>query len=268
LNLESLSWIFGISIAVVVGGIVFLGLDLAADVLISLSGHQRALRFYRRLKPKEEEFDLDRELFGGINWPLLSLACGFMAFWLVGFLSGQVMYGIVGAAVGAALPIAVRPALRERKMWQIKVEIRDFLSALRMALAIHPTVPLALQTVSEGMGNGPFARRLQRHARTRLLTEGADRVIERLAQEFRSSELEDLLARIEAARKGGLALPEALRRASRQMEDEMVAEAEYTVEAAPVRLTFPLLVTLFPPLLLLTVVPFLVTLIEGLRSLG
>ena len=48
---------------------------------------------------------------------------------------------------------------------------------------------------------------------------------------------------------------------------EMLLEAEYAVEEAPVRLTFPMLISLFPPVILLTVIPLLSSVIEQLGSM-
>ena len=182
-------------------------------------------------------------------------------------LSSKPLHGFLGLVAGGGLPWLVRPMVQRRRTWRVKVEIRDFLSGLRLALAIRPTISLALEATGAGMRKGVFADRLRQHVQTRLLAEGAEAVIRRLAREFRSKELESLLVRIEAARRGGLPLPEALRRASEEMEMELIREAEYAVESAPVRLTFPLLLTLFPPLLLFIALPLVWTLLESLGTL-
>lgn len=265
--LEHLSWIFAAGVGLAAGSVVIFGLSVVAELLFSFGAQQRALRFYRRrLRPKDEE-QLQRQIGGGVSWPLLSLACGFLALWVALFLASRLSYGLVGLLVGGGLPLLVWPTVKRRRTWRVKVEIRDFLSGLRLALAIRPTISLALEAASAGMSKGLFAERLRYHVKTRLLTEGAEAVIRRLAQEFHSKEVEGLLVRIEAARKGGLPLPEALRRASEEMERELIREAEYAVESAPVRLTFPLLLTLFPPLLLFIALPLVWTLLENLGAL-
>jgi len=268
LNLELLSWIFALGLSLTVGGGVIFGLDRLADLLLSFTGHQRTLRFYRRLRPKEEQaMDLDRMLLGGVNWLLLGVACGFVAFWSVALLTSVLAYGLVAAVASGGWVWLVRSLQRERRLWQVKMEMRDFLSALRLALSIRPTISLALEAAGRQMAKGLFADRLRLHASTRLLTEGAQAVLARLAREFRSPELQSLIRHVEAATRGGLPLPEALRRASREMEKEMLLEAEYAVEEAPVRLTFPMLISLFPPVILLTVIPLLSSVIEQLGSM-
>ncbi|MBC8446237.1 MAG: type II secretion system F family protein [Chloroflexi bacterium] len=268
MNLQWLSWFFALGVSLTVGGGVIFGLSRVADLLLSFSSHQRALRFYRRLRPKEEqEMDLDRVLLGGVNWLLLATACSFVAFWAVALPTSVMSYGLVAAVASGGLVWFVRSLERERKLWQVKMEIRDFLSGLRLALSIRPTISLALETASRQMAKGLFADRLRLHVSTRLLTEGAEAVLARLGREFRSPELERLIRHVEAATRGGLPLPEALRRASREMEKEMLLEAEYAVEEAPVRLTFPMLISLFPPVILLTVIPLLSSVIEQLGSM-
>jgi len=143
-TLDSLSWIFAAGVGLAAGGVAALGLSAVAEVLFSFATQQRVLRFYRRrLKPKDEE-RLQRQLEGGVSWPLLSLVCGFLAFWVALSLSSKPLHGFLGLVAGGGLPWLVRPMVQRRRAWRVKVEIRDFLSGLRLALAIRPTISLAL----------------------------------------------------------------------------------------------------------------------------
>lgn len=267
--MELLPWVFAFGVGMAAGGGAILILGRLADLLLSFTSHRRALRFYRRLmRPQgEQEMDLDRLLLGRLNWPLLASACGFLAFWAIVLLTSHMSYGLAAAMLAGGMVWLIRSLERDRRMWQVKMEIRDFLSGLRLALSIRPTISLALEAASRQMGQGPFAERLRLHVKTRLLAEGAEAVLARLAEEFRSPELKRLIQQVQAATQGGLSLPDALRRASQEMEREMLRDAEYLVEEAPVRLTFPMLISLFPPVIALTVIPLLFGIVSSLRAM-
>lgn len=266
INLELLSWIFAVGVALAAGALVALISSLPVEIASSLKRSHRIKYLLKEKRP--EEFDYDAKLAGGINWMLVGLGAALALMLMVYVLVPRMpLYAILAAGLGFAGSMFARRAAREEGEWRVKAEIRDFLSSLRLSLAMKPTVPLALERTAQRMGKGVFARRLRYHVDTLLMTRGAMSVIEALSGEFHSKALEDLLVRLEAAKKGGLPLPEALKQASEEMELEMRRAAEFAVEDAPTKLTFPMLATLFPPLILLLILPMLVRLIKTIGEL-
>jgi len=104
--------------------------------------------------------------------------------------------------------------------------------------------------------------------RDRLALEGPEAVLQRLADELRSRELRLLLARVRAARLGGGSTTEALRAAAADVSAEIAQQVETEIEGAPLRLVFPMLALLLPPLLALVLYPPASLLIEGLTGAG
>ena len=267
-NLELLSWMFAGGIATAVGLGILLAGSTVVDVASAYLSRRRILYPYFKKEPAPaEQFELERELCGGINWNLAGLAGTLILGWGALIIAPRMpIYGLLAGSGAFVASRFVRSAVRERREWEIRLQVREFLSSLRLSLAMKPTIPLALQkTAKRTMGKGVFAERLRYHVQTRLFTTGAVSVIEALSQEFDSEPLKGLLVRLQAAKQGGLSLPEALKRAAQEMEAEMMREAEFAIEDAPTRLTFPMLGALFPPLIILPVVPLLANV---LRSLG
>jgi pilus assembly protein TadC len=98
--------------------------------------------------------------------------------------------------------------------------------------------------------------------------EGPEAVLQRLADELRSRELRLLLARVRAAHLGGGSTTEALRAAAADVSAEIAQQVETEIEGAPLRLVFPMLALLLPPLLALVLYPPASLLIEGLTGAG
>ena len=268
INLGFLSWMFAGGIATAVGLGILLAGSTVVDVASAYLSRRKVLYLYFKKEPTlAEQFEFERELCGGINWNLVGLAGTLILGWGALIIAPRMpIYGLLAGSGAFVASRFVRSAVRERREWEIRLQVREFLSSLRLSLAMKPTIPLALQkTAKRTMGKGVFAERLRYHVQTRLFTTGAVSVIEALSQEFDSEPLKGLLVRLQAAKQGGLPLPEALKRAAVEMEAEMMREAEFAIEDAPTRLTFPMLGALFPPLIILLVVPLVVGV---LRSLG
>lgn len=266
ISLEFLSWMFAAGVAASAGALAATLGTMIAQVWTSVKRKKQIA--YLMEEKEKKEFDLERELAGGTNWRLVEMGMA-----LIGMLSGilflnNIMYATFAAALGFGLSLFLaRNAARSNK-WKVRLEERDFISSLRLSLAMKPTVTLALERTADKMGEGLFATRLSHHVETKLLTEGPLGIIEKLTEEFQSKALSGLLVRLEAAKRGGLPLPQALEEAAEEIELELRRDAEFAVEDAPTSLTFPMLVTLFPPLIIMLVFPLVIKLMKSLREIG
>ena len=269
INLELLSWIFAGGVAIALGGLATLAASCAVETLSSPAfRRRRRIPYLMEAHSKEKGFDLERKLAGRVNWIVVGLSISLVLMLIVSaLLPESPLYAIFAATLGLGVSMLMRQNVIKGNRWKVKLEIRDFLSSLRLSLSMKPTVSLALERTAERMGEGIFAERLRHHVDTLLMTEGAMSVIERLAEEFQSKALEDLLVRLEAAKRGGLPLPKALERAAGEMEMEMKREAEFAIEDAPTKLIFPMLVTLFPPLIILLILPLVTRVLQSLGEL-
>ncbi len=215
---------------------------------------------------EDERFGLNR-----INWDALKLASGASGVAILALFLGGTDYpylAVLGLAA-AFIPSFIRKQMLELARWRLRVEIRDFITELRLAITLNVTVSRALQQVAQRKRETPFAQRLQYHVETTLGVAEPERVLSALAEEFESRDLRELVMLVTAARRGGLALSEALAQSAQSVAQTILAEAEYSVEEMPTELILPMLFCLFPPILVLVLLPImnqLITTLTGLPS--
>jgi hypothetical protein len=138
--------------------------------------------------------------------------------------------------------------------------IRDFIGNLQLAMSLEDTLSGAIIRTSEQFKDkGYFGARLMRHVRSRLSI-APDAVIAALARDFNSSELDDVVLRLELARDSGLTAVEALNVSLEEVEHKIQNSLERDIQRSPVVLTIPMVVGVFFATLMLAVFP----LVQGL----
>lgn len=229
----------------------------------------------RRREGKEEGDTLPLERLHGwsdVRWRVAGLlggVAGMVVLYLLFAEMGTPYLALVLVGAGAALvPQMVKRTRRRAVEWRYLREIRDFITSLRLAVSLGETISQALLGIAEQEGESLFHERLHHHVRTKLATSTPEKVLEALARDFRSQEIGALLRRLTAARGGGLSYGEALRASAERVEQEMVQAAEYAIEEAPTRLVLPMLIGLFPTVVVLVVYPLAMALIAGIASTG
>lgn len=214
--------------------------------------------------PSEEElYGLPRNLI-----PQMALAA------LAGLATSWAL--LDGPTRGIGLIAGILPLFwKRRRLAQARQEVRrevaHLIEELRLHLAFGGSLGAALGMLAQGQGEEPpkglVHTRL--HALRDLITvSGPEAVLERLATELRSAELWLLLRRIGAARRGGTAYSDALRASADEALAEINRQAWMEVEGAPLRLMFPMLVLLLPPILALALYPPAYALIAALSGAG
>ena len=168
------------------------------------------------------------------------------------------------------LQVETMPVLRwfqrRRKLQVAPTEIRDFVVNLELATSLEQTLAGALvETAEQFADRGVFGQRLKRHVETRLALSPED-VIRGLIEDFGSSELRDLLTRLERARAGGMSNVEALTLSVETIEDDIRVKVERDIQRAPIILTIPMVVGVFFVALVLTAYPLIVGTVQTLTG--
>ncbi len=199
-----------------------------------------------------------------------------LTLWMIGAaLAGLLVSGLAlqGPARPLGLVAGVVPIVwRRRRLAQARLQVRlqgaELIEDVRLRLAFSGTLAAVLSSLAdEPDRTGIVYDRLRLH-RDRLSLEGPEEVLKRLAEELRSRELKMLLARVRASRLGGVSYAEALRVAADDVAGEIVRQIEADVEGAPLRLVFPMLVLLLPPVLALALYPPASLLLNALTGAG
>jgi len=112
----------------------------------------------------------------------------------------------------------------------------------------------------------PFIERVRHHVERTLRMEGPERMIEALAEDFHSEDLRKLLVLVRAALRGGMSLAEALAQSADFIAQNIVANAELSIEEMPTKLILPMLFALFPTIMLLALIPAVSLLITSLSG--
>lgn len=266
----------------------FLLARLSQEVLVRLMRRHKSglalVKLYGRRSEAEKQGDtlpLER-LYGWseARWRgagLLAGVAGMGVLYLLLFAEMGTSYLALLGGAAALVPQMVKRTQRRAHQWRYLREIRDFITSLRLAVSLGETISQALLGIAEqepaptrGRPGGEilFHERLRHHVRTKLATSTPEKVLEALARDFRSPEIAALLRQINAARAGGLSYGEALRGSAERVEQEMVQAAEYAIEEAPTRLVLPMLIGLFPTIVVLVVYPLAMALIAGITTTG
>jgi len=166
----------------------------------------------------------------------------------------------------------IRPRLFERfqrkpRFQASLTEIRDFVVNLQLATSMDQTLSVALlQTAEQLADRGVFGKRLKQHVESRLGVSSPEEVIKGLAEDFESDQLKDVLRRVEAARDGKISNVTALSLSVAAIEEEIKAGIERAINQASIRLIFPMVVTVFGPMLVLGLYPLVISLKDILLS--
>jgi hypothetical protein len=196
-------------------------------------------------------------------WLLASAAGGL----LLSTLAVQGPARVLGLAGGLVPLLWRRQRLTEARR-QTRRQVADLIEDMRLRLAFSGTLGSVLYALANDTERpGVVYDRLRLH-RDRLALENPEDVIQQLAAELRSPELKRLLARVRASRLGGLSYAEALQAAAAEVVAEIIRQIEVDVEAAPLRLLFPMLILLLPPILALALYPPASVLLNSLTGAG
>lgn len=209
----------------------------------------------------------EAELYGLPRNLTLWMAAAALAGLLVSMLALSGPAQTLGLTAGLAPMVWRRRRITQARL-QVRRQVADLIEDVRLRLAFGGSLGAVLYAMAdEPDRQGTVYDRLRLH-RDRLLLESPEDVLKRLAEELRSRELKMLLARVRASRLGGVPYAEALRAAADDVAAEIVRQIETEVEGAPLRLVFPMLILLLPPVLALALYPPASVLLNALTGAG
>jgi tight adherence protein C len=223
-------------------------------------------RFYQKKEidtgPKDTVDQLPWE-----TWRLVAGIIGVIALLLV-LWGTDYVYGSVFGLAAAYIPSFVRRQMKDNARWRLRLEVRDFVAELRLALALNVTVSQALEHIADRpeQVTTPFNERVRHHVGRTLRMDGPEKMLEALAEDFESEDLRKLLVLVRAALRGGMSLAEALAQSADSIAQSIVASAEMSIEEMPTRLILPMLFALFPTIMLLALIPAVSLLVTSLSG--
>jgi Flp pilus assembly protein TadB len=170
--------------------------------------------------------------------------------------------------VAGLIPLLWKRRRISRTQHQVRQQVAALIEDMRLRLAFGSTLGAVLHAIADEPDRvGVVYDRLRFH-RDRLALAGPEDLLRRLAADVRSPELQRLVSRVSAARLGGGSYADALRVAADDVAAELVRLVENDIEGAPLRLLFPMLIGLLPPILVLTLYPPATALINSLTGAG
>lgn len=266
-----MNWGIGLSSVAAVGiGSLLAWLLLAMGDVLQRLGRFRVLNpaqmFLTRENPGRQFTQDDLYGLGHIPWTLWRLIGALFGVALSYLLLAErnPALSILGLA-GAFAPRLIRAYLVRRRKVDVDRQVRDFIFLLRPALALHGGLRPALEMVAERLEPGVVRDRLHHHLE-RSFAGDPTAVIQGLAHDLDSAELNDLLLGVTAARKGGLSFNDAVVGSADAAAERMDEQAHIAIEETPMRLLIPMLILLTPPFLVLSLYPLLARLLALLSS--
>lgn len=261
-----LLWIPAILAATAVGLTVWTSLSALIDLAMAwLSRHWRGRLVPRRSQRQDDE---DVRLYG--------LPRNMAAWMIVSALAGVVLARVLigGAAQMLGLTAGLIPLMYRRRKQaagehRIRRQVAELIQEMQLQLAFGGSLGAVLERIADEADRreGIVYERL-RQLRRLLTIAGPEEVLERLAADLHSPELEMLVRRIRTARRGSASFADVLQAAAEETAEELRQRAEQDVEGAPLRLLFPMLIGLLPPILVLVLYPPAYGLVSAISGAG
>jgi hypothetical protein len=251
---------------------IFFLLNLLADVLAGmgrrLSNSGRRIPNYLKQtendmgRKEQERQELQVMLYGwaGQDMQLLQLivgGCGVLLVFLV--FPTMPLLSPFGAALYFA-PRILANQERERAKWRYLRQVRHLVDHLRLASDLNQSLTWGLRGAVDSVAPGKYLvfDRLRYHLERQGALEGPLVALRQVCREFHLPELEDLTDRLESARDGDEhVLRRTLHEATEDISQEIARQLLLHIEVAPVRLLMPIVMGLFPPVMLLAFYPTL-----------
>ena len=262
--------LIGTALLVVVGVGLLAQLVLESGLALTQGRLRRRLKFVLDLstRPVADDRPLSDESLYGLPaqmgmWMLAAAGLGLG----VSLMSPAGPLRTLGVAAGL-LPLLWKRRRIAQTQHQVRRQIAALIEDMRLRLAFGGTLGAVLNAIADEPDRAGIVYERLRFHRDRLAVAGPEELLRRLVADVRSAELQRLLSRISAARLGGGSYADALRVAADDVAAELVRLVENDIEGAPLRLLFPMLIGLLPPILVLTLYPPATALINSLTGAG
>jgi len=165
------------------------------------------------------------------------------------------------------LPIFLANQHRQRARWNYLSQVRHLIDHLRLASDLNQSLTWGLRDAVASTPPGRYLvfDRLRYHLHRQGALAGPLVALQQVSREFGLRELEDLTDRLDSAQDGDeYVLRNTLQEAAEDIGQEIARQLQMHIEEAPVRLLFPIMAGLFPPILLLVFYPTMTILMAGI----
>jgi tight adherence protein C len=169
---------------------------------------------------------------------------------------------ILGLCIGFPTTLFVfrREAIRQIESVRSSLPVASFL--LSLLLEAGTGSHAAFQEAARAIPNGPLARELEDISRARILGISREEAVERSRKRVPLEDYHIFLNLVRQGERLGVGLSRALREHSSKMLEGETFRAEATAQQAAVKLLFPLVVFIFPAVVLIILSPILLNIWE------
>ena len=185
---------------------------------------------------------------------------GLVALGLLGALFGfrnpeLLLLGVgLGAVIGFFLPDLLLYNLGQRRQQQIPAALPDALDMLTICVEAGLGFDAALAQVARNT-KGPLAAELARVLQEMQIGKSRSQALRGMAERSTIPELRSFISAITQSSEMGIPVAQVLREQSKEMRVRRRQRAEEQAQKIPVKITFPLILCLFPALLVVILGP-------------
>lgn len=177
--------------------------------------------------------------------------------------SGSGIWFAVGiAVVGYELPDLVIRQMANTRQDALRRELPDTLDLLTVTVEAGLGFDAAVSHVVAG-SDGPAASELSRYLQEKQIGTSSSAALDSLAARTTVGELKAFAAALQQAEKLGISLGAVLRELTREMRVQRRQHAEEEAQKVPVKILGPMMLFIFPVILIVMVGPAVIPLLSG-----
>lgn len=173
-----------------------------------------------------------------------------------------IWYALGVMVVGYELPDLVIRQMANARQDEIRRELPDTLDLLTVTVEAGLGFDAAVTHVVEG-SVGPAAGELTRYLQEKQIGTSSAAALESLAARTTVDELKAFAAALQQAEKMGISLGTVLRELTREMRVQRRQHAEEEAQKVPVKILGPMMLFIFPVILIVMLAPALIPLLTG-----
>ena len=210
------------------------------------------------------------------SWSVIQLAAGwvlsvglgiFIAFIIVNnnwdlLYKQKFMIILLGAIIGAILPFFVLQSVIRRRKERIRKQMPDFMDLICISVQAGLSFDSAVSKITSRMGGelSEEFKRMQQDVRNGMPRQ---RSLTQMARRCDIEEMYLFTSSVIQADKLGTNMSKTLKSQSDNIRDRYRQEKRAEVLKAPIKIIFPIILFIFPSIFVVTLLPFLLTIMEA-----
>jgi tight adherence protein C len=176
---------------------------------------------------------------------------------------GSVAWAMIGALVGACLPMLWMRDVIARRTQEVVRDLPVYVDMLTLALEAGGALSVALKVATERAPDGVLRRGFMRVQGDLRAGRSRREALQALAERLAVPAVDPLVAALVQAESSGASLASMLRAQADQRLHERFARAEKLALEAPVKMLGPLVLCIFPCTFLVLAFPLVMRVLEG-----